>query len=67
MGIEKGWKGRLVDWVEKASFERISRQLEVSERESPYKVLLTLKNLAEAQPGLLQPPYDPTSIAFRSR
>ena len=40
MGAEKGWNGRLVEWVEKASFEKIS------ERERHYKILLTLKNLA---------------------
>ena len=49
MGIEKCWKGRLVEWVEKASFERIRRLLEVSERERHYKVLLTLKNLADVR------------------
>ena len=47
MGAEEGWKGRLVEWVEKASFENIRRLLEVSEREHHYKVLLTLKNLAD--------------------
>ena len=49
MGAEEGWKGRLVEWVEKASFEKIRRLLEVSEREHHYKVLLTLKNLADVR------------------
>ena len=49
MGTEKGWKGRLVEWVEKASFERIRRLLEVFELERHYKVLLTLKNLADVR------------------
>ena len=49
MGAEKGWKGRLVEWVEKASFEKIHRLLEVSEREHHYKVLLTLKNLVDVR------------------
>ena len=49
MGIEEGWKGRLVEWVEKASFEKIRRLLEVSERERHYKVFLTLKNLADVR------------------
>ena len=49
MGAEKGWKGRLVEWVEKASFEKIYRLLEVFERERCYKVLLTLKNLADVR------------------
>ena len=33
--------------MEKASFEKICRLLEVSERERHYKVLLTTKNLAD--------------------
>ena len=49
MGAEEGWKGRLVEWVEKASFIKICRLLEVSERELHYKVLLTLKNLADVR------------------
>ena len=49
MGAEEGWKGRLVEWVEKASFEKIRRLLEVSELERHYKVLLTLKNLADVR------------------
>ena len=49
MGAEKGWKGRLVEWVEKTSFEKIRRLFEVSERERHYKVLLTLKNLADVR------------------
>ena len=49
MGAEKGWKGRLVEWVKKASFERIHGLLEVSELERHYKVFLTLKNLADAR------------------
>ena len=47
--VEEGWKGRLVEWVEKASFEKIRRLLEVSERERHYKVLLTLKKLADVR------------------
>ena len=38
-----------MEWVEKASFEKISRLLEVSKRESHYKVLLTSKNLADVR------------------
>ena len=49
MGAKEGWKGRLVEWMEKASFEKIRRLLEVSERERHYKVLLTLKNLADVR------------------
>ena len=49
MGAEKGWKGRLVEWVEKGSFEKIRLLLEVSERERHYKVLLTLKNLTNVR------------------
>ena len=36
-----------MEWVEKASFEKIRRLLEVSERERHHKVLLTSKNLAD--------------------
>ena len=43
----ENWRGRLVQWVEKASLEKIRRLLEVSEQEHHYEVLLTLKNLAD--------------------
>ena len=36
-----------MDWVEKASLEKIHRLLEVSERERHYEVLLTSKNLVD--------------------
>ena len=36
-------------WVEKASLEKISRPLEVSEQERHCEVLLTLKNLADVR------------------
>ena len=49
MGVKEGWKGKLVEWVEKASFKKIRQLLEVSEREHHYKVLLTLKNLADVR------------------
>ena len=49
MGTEEGWKGMLVEWVEKVSLEKICRLLEVSEREHYYKVLLALKNLADVR------------------
>ena len=45
----KNWRGRLVQWVEKASLEKIRRLLEVSEQERHYEVLLTLKNLADVR------------------
>ena len=35
----------MVNWVEKASFEKIRKLLEISELERHHKVLLTLKNL----------------------
>ena len=49
IGVGKNWRGRLVEWVEKASLEKIRRLLEVSERECHYKVLLTSKNLANVR------------------
>ena len=42
----KAWRGRLVNWVEKSSFEKIRRLLEVSERERHCKVLLTPENIS---------------------
>ena len=39
----------MVQWVEKASLEKIRRLLEVSEQEHHYEVLLTLKNLANVR------------------
>ena len=39
----------MVQWVEKASLEKIRRLLEVSEQERHYEVLLTLKNLANVR------------------
>ena len=44
--VGKAWRGRLVNWVEKPSFEKIRRLLEVSERERHYNVLLTLENIS---------------------
>ena len=38
-----------MQWVEKASIEKIRRLLEISELEHHYKVLLTLKNLADVR------------------
>ena len=46
MHVGKAWRGRLVNWVEKSSFEKIRRLLEVSERERHYKVLLTPENIS---------------------
>ena len=39
--------GKLVNWVEKASFEKIRKLLEISERERHHEVLLTLKILSD--------------------
>ena len=39
----------MVNWVEKASLDKIRRLLEISEQEHHYKVLLTLKNLADVR------------------
>ena len=44
--VGKAWRGRLVNWVEKSSFERIRRLLEVFERERHCKVLLTPENIS---------------------
>ena len=44
--VGKAWRGRLVNWVEKPSFEKIRPLLEVSERERHYKVLLMPENIS---------------------
>ena len=44
--VGKAWRGRLVNWVEKSSFEKIRRLLEVSELERHYKVLLMPENIS---------------------
>ena len=43
----KSHRGKLVNWVEKASFKKIQRLLEISERERHHEILLTAKNLRE--------------------
>ena len=47
--VGKAWRGRLVNWVEKSSFEKIRRLLEVSERERHCKVLLTPENISSVR------------------
>ena len=37
----------MVNWVEKASFKKIQKLLEISERERHHEILLTTKNLHE--------------------
>ena len=41
----KNQRGKLVHWVERASFAKIRRLLEISEQERHHEVLLTVKNL----------------------
>ena len=43
----KSQRDKLVNWVEKASFKKIQRLLEISERERNHEILLTAKNLCE--------------------
>ena len=43
----KSRRGKLVNWVEKASFKKIHKLLEISERERHHEILLTAKNLHE--------------------
>ena len=56
----------MVQWVEKASFEKIRRLLEVSEHERHYEVLLTLKNLADVRrsPAPYSLPIIPRSLTL---
>ena len=44
---EQSRRGRLVNWMEKASFKRIQRLIDISERERHHEILLTAKNLRE--------------------
>ena len=41
----KDRRGKLVHWVERTSFAKICRLLEISEQERHHEVLLTVKNL----------------------
>ena len=43
----KNQRGRLVNWVEKSSFKKIQKLLEISKRERHHEILLTVKNLRE--------------------
>ena len=43
----KSRRSKLVNWGEKASFKKIQRLLEISERERHHEILLTGKNLRE--------------------
>ena len=47
VGARKNRKGKLVNWVEKASFKKIHRLLEIFEQEQHHEILLTAKNLRE--------------------
>ena len=49
---EKIRRGKLVNWVEKASFKKIQRLLEIFERERYHEILLTTKNLRELSRSL---------------
>ena len=53
-----------MQWVEKASLEKIRRLLEVSEQERHYEALLTLKNLADVRqsPAPCSLPIFPRSL-----
>ena len=41
----KNRRGKLVHWVERASFEKIQRLLDISKKERNHEVILTVKNL----------------------
>ena len=45
--VGKHRRGRLVSWVEKAKLDRITRLLEIIERELNHKLLFSVKNLQE--------------------
>ena len=43
----KAGEGRLVNWVEKASFKKIQKLLEIYELERHHEILLTTRNFCE--------------------
>ena len=45
--VGKSRRGRLVNWVEKSSFKKIQKLLEISERERHHEILLTARNLCD--------------------
>ena len=45
--IRKSRRGRLVNWVEKASFKKIQKLLEIFDQERHHEILLTARNLRE--------------------
>ena len=55
-----------MNWVEKSSFEKISRLSEISEHERNYKVLLTLDNISavRSNPAHLHPQGHSPTVVF---
>ena len=47
----KNRRGRLVNWVEKASFKKIYKLRKISERERHHEILLSTRNLRELSRG----------------
>ena len=45
--VRKSQRGKLVNWVEKTSFKKIQRLLEISKQERHHEIILTAKNLRE--------------------
>ena len=45
--VGKSRRGKLVKWLEKASFKKIQRLLEIFEREQHHEILLIARNLRE--------------------
>ena len=47
----KSRRGKLVNWEEKANFEKIQRLLEISKQERHHEILLTTKNPRDLSHG----------------
>ena len=45
VSVDKERKGRLVEWVEKASFDRLNKLFEITSNERNYQTLLSARNL----------------------
>ena len=48
VSVDKERRGRLVEWVEKASFDRLNKLFEITLNERNYQTLLSARNLHQS-------------------
>ena len=48
VSVDKERRGRLVEWVEKASFDRLNKLFEITLNERNYQMLLSARNLHQS-------------------